>query len=538
MSYGLVDLTGGGSEDLQLEQVSAGIWDRIVLALEQGWLLGCASSNPSAKAESDTGNGILVNHAYSILDAKSYDGQHLLRIRNPWGNTEWKGDWSDQSSKWTAAAKKALGHTIDNDGTFWMSLVDWSKVYNRVYLCRLYSDAVGQQWHRYVIKGLWTRSGKQAGGCSNYPTFLDNPQYLIVASQPTPAFVSLFQNDTRQTGKASTSVAPNLARTRQATRLTAQDQIVKLESIKFEADREAALPTEFTPDMKSILIPSTFEPNFEQPFTIILYSKNALTITDLNNGKQVSETPMPVLLSGIDADDNINHRGQEVRLETQADLDKFKRVKDAESKEDQLAKASLGKSLGSCGGCNQPIFDSERHMTALDRIWHSNCLCCARCKNKLSGNFFVSDKKPFCSEGCLNGDRPGTSAPAPSCGGCGRPVQANETRMQALNKTYHESCFRCSQCRGVLGKQFYNMDGQPVCESCGNKPRPSSSSAAPTKSCGGCGRPITPGTSYMQALDKCWHDSCFVCASCRKDLDGSFYPRQNKPYCNNCKDKV
>lgn len=52
-------------------------------------------------SESVTNEGLVLGHAYSILDVRQYKGQKLIQLRNPWGETEWKGDWSDQSKKWT-----------------------------------------------------------------------------------------------------------------------------------------------------------------------------------------------------------------------------------------------------------------------------------------------------------------------------------------------------------------------------------------------------------------------------------------------------
>jgi len=50
--------------------------------------------------------GLILGHAYSLNDViefkDSFDetGEKtikLLRLRNPWGNTEWKNAWSDKS---------------------------------------------------------------------------------------------------------------------------------------------------------------------------------------------------------------------------------------------------------------------------------------------------------------------------------------------------------------------------------------------------------------------------------------------------------
>lgn len=70
---------------------------------------------------------------------------HLLRIRNPWGKTEWVGDWSDKSDE-IETHKVNLQKYIDGleedeefelgaeDGTFLMSYEDWTNVYNKLYV--------------------------------------------------------------------------------------------------------------------------------------------------------------------------------------------------------------------------------------------------------------------------------------------------------------------------------------------------------------------------------------------------------------------
>ena len=44
--------------------------------------------------------GIVSGHAYGILDLQKIKDntkkeQYLIKLRNPWGREEWKGDWSD-----------------------------------------------------------------------------------------------------------------------------------------------------------------------------------------------------------------------------------------------------------------------------------------------------------------------------------------------------------------------------------------------------------------------------------------------------------
>jgi S-formylglutathione hydrolase FrmB len=49
--------------------------------------------------------GIAQMHAYSVLDACEVEGNKLLQLRNPWGRTEWKGAWGDNSEEWTERRK-------------------------------------------------------------------------------------------------------------------------------------------------------------------------------------------------------------------------------------------------------------------------------------------------------------------------------------------------------------------------------------------------------------------------------------------------
>jgi hypothetical protein len=68
-------------------------------------------------------SGLIGGHAYSVLKCAEYNGKRFVILRNPWGESEWTGPWSDGSKEWTPEwlpALEALGHTFGDDGQFIM----------------------------------------------------------------------------------------------------------------------------------------------------------------------------------------------------------------------------------------------------------------------------------------------------------------------------------------------------------------------------------------------------------------------------------
>ena len=61
---------------------------------EDNYILSAGS--PPGSNDDITELGIVMGHAYSILDVCDVDGTKLIQLRNPWGNSsEWKGAWGD-----------------------------------------------------------------------------------------------------------------------------------------------------------------------------------------------------------------------------------------------------------------------------------------------------------------------------------------------------------------------------------------------------------------------------------------------------------
>ena len=95
------------------------------------------------QADLELSLGLVENHAYALLSAIALEsGARLVRVRNPWGATEWKGAWSDGAAEWTDAVKEEVQRKVggdgggvvqaSQDGAFWMAFEDWAKYFGEV----------------------------------------------------------------------------------------------------------------------------------------------------------------------------------------------------------------------------------------------------------------------------------------------------------------------------------------------------------------------------------------------------------------------
>lgn len=92
-----------------------------------------------------------------------------MRIRNPWGKTEWVGDWSDTSDEIETYREEIIEY-IDSleddekfeigkeDGTFIINYSDWSTIYNKLYVTIDFPAS----WSGVRFKDKWTE--KTSGG--------------------------------------------------------------------------------------------------------------------------------------------------------------------------------------------------------------------------------------------------------------------------------------------------------------------------------------------------------------------------------------
>uniref|UniRef100_A0A6Q2X4J2 Calpain-3 n=1 Tax=Esox lucius TaxID=8010 RepID=A0A6Q2X4J2_ESOLU len=182
------DFTGGVTEFYEMKEAPKELYKIMTKALERGSMMGCSiDSLVPARFETRTTTGLVKGHAYSVTGSQHKESKvRLVRLRNPWGQVEWNGPWSDNSKEWASlpkGEKDKLQHQSAEDGEFWMSFEDFKKNYTKIEICNLTPDALEDdkihKWTVSVNEGRWVR-GCSAGGCRNHPdTFWTNPQYRL-----------------------------------------------------------------------------------------------------------------------------------------------------------------------------------------------------------------------------------------------------------------------------------------------------------------------------------------------------------------------
>uniref|UniRef100_A0A8D2CLA7 Calpain-3 n=1 Tax=Sciurus vulgaris TaxID=55149 RepID=A0A8D2CLA7_SCIVU len=185
------DFTGGVTEFFEIKDAPRDMYKIMRKAIERGSLMGCSIDTiVPVQYETRMACGLVKGHAYSVtgLEEALFKGEKvkLVRLRNPWGQVEWNGSWSDGWKDWSFVdkdEKARLQHQVTEDGEFWMSYEDFIYHFTKLEICNLTADALEsdklQTWTVSVNEGRWVR-GCSAGGCRNFPdTFWTNPQYRL-----------------------------------------------------------------------------------------------------------------------------------------------------------------------------------------------------------------------------------------------------------------------------------------------------------------------------------------------------------------------
>ncbi|XP_037777127.1 calpain-5-like isoform X1 [Penaeus monodon] len=252
LSDALVDLTSGVSAHLDLTvggytddfEKRKQLFKMMVKEMNEHALMCCAITPHShEETEMRTNVGLVKGHAYGITAVRKinigdtglfsiFKGAQkirMVRLKNPWGEREWNGAFSDgkersgfvyttseltkmysRSPEWSkvsASEREKLGLTFEDDGEFWMTFDDFVEHFTDLSICFLINTKVfslSKTWHETVFVDAWTigirgHNSDRAGGCPNHKdSFLRNPQYRFdIREESDDVIFQLMQKDTR-----------------------------------------------------------------------------------------------------------------------------------------------------------------------------------------------------------------------------------------------------------------------------------------------------------------------------------------------------
>ncbi|XP_067311188.1 calpain-1 catalytic subunit [Pseudorasbora parva] len=185
VSEALMDFTGGVHMHYILKTAPTDLWEIMYRAFQSEVLMGCET--PPGKEER-LPNGIVLGHAYTVTKVyQVMSGKYpvqLVRLFNPWGDSEWNGDWSDKSPLWnTVSDEDRKQHVLDENGEFWMPMKDFLRTFDNMDICCSCPDFMDGKsachWRSKCHHGSWV-TGSTAGGCiNNLDTFCSNPQFWL-----------------------------------------------------------------------------------------------------------------------------------------------------------------------------------------------------------------------------------------------------------------------------------------------------------------------------------------------------------------------
>uniref|UniRef100_A0A7N8YEE1 Calpain-1 catalytic subunit n=1 Tax=Mastacembelus armatus TaxID=205130 RepID=A0A7N8YEE1_9TELE len=307
-SEGFEDFTGGVTEMFELTKPPADLYNIMKRAIERGSLLGCSIDVSTATfLEAVTFKKLVKGHAYSVtaVNEVPYRGNmtKLVRIRNPWGEVEWTGPWSDDSREWDSVDRSVRGQLQNRseDGEFWMSFTDFLREWSRLEICNLTPDALQntqmKKWSTSLFQGEWRR-GSTAGGCRNYPaSFWLNPQFKIALQHPDSPdkpdcsfLVALMQKDRRKKrkeGKDMETIGFALYEFLGRTGVHLKQDFFLRHASSARSElfinlREVSSRLRL-PAGEYVIVPSTFEPNKDADFVLRVFSEKPANSEELDD---------------------------------------------------------------------------------------------------------------------------------------------------------------------------------------------------------------------------------------------------------------
>ncbi|XP_074535529.1 calpain-9 [Halichoeres trimaculatus] len=287
----MADMTGGVTEVVTVASLPLDLPAFLTHLLAKGALINCANCQGPLEQRNEL--GIVFRHAYSLTAVEKVQTAHgvqdLVRLLNPWGNTEWEGPWSDlKGPEWNTVSmeeQRRLDRVSREDGEFWMSVSDFRQNFELLEVCHL-SDTLSEPgskvrpWSCIMHHGNWVPH-VSAGGSPMTERFGLNPQFYFALSEvdsdsrdgsrKTCSFIlALMQKHQRRKG-INLSIALHIYPAHSRNKYLSPEDLRALHPVlyspSYSTRREVVLRGSLPPG-HYIIIPSTSEPDQQGAFLL------------------------------------------------------------------------------------------------------------------------------------------------------------------------------------------------------------------------------------------------------------------------------
>uniref|UniRef100_A0A3B4YGI2 Calpain-5-like n=1 Tax=Seriola lalandi dorsalis TaxID=1841481 RepID=A0A3B4YGI2_SERLL len=305
----LIDFTGGVSEPLSLDREALTLhsdhrrtlFQTLAKAHECKALITCSIR----AVESVLDCGLVQGHAYGItavrkvrlgeksLKTGGVSKLFMVRMRNPWGTTDWTGAWSQRSQQWqqmSRAEREKMGLIVRDVGEFWMDFEDFCHYFTDVVVCRLVERALlWPSCHWRERNGGWepqVDKRSRCGGCINHrETFLHNPQFMFeVGGKEEEVLICLQQEDRRiqrkDGGGENLPIGFEVLKAEVNRCSRVQCVVEQAASSVYMDSRSVTLRATLAPG-RYVVLPTTFLPGATGRFLLRLFSHSHVRLREL-----------------------------------------------------------------------------------------------------------------------------------------------------------------------------------------------------------------------------------------------------------------
>jgi len=188
--YAFYRLFGWSPRYIDIEEYSDESYDNVEDYYKKGSVIGCPISETPKNYTKEHFKkvGLVSEHFYMCIDMKRESDEKYIKLRNPWGTFEWKGNNSEETDCRTDELKEALKPQNEGDGSFWMKWKDFCKFFNQISISipplNAFTETISGVFNPGINDDRSPFSGGSYCGCLDQWTIhFDKPSRLYITAE-------------------------------------------------------------------------------------------------------------------------------------------------------------------------------------------------------------------------------------------------------------------------------------------------------------------------------------------------------------------